>query len=243
MTDKAQLEISMMSPIYDCPPVDFAFEIWGFLLDGTRFADIWWAGNWIGMPSETAPGSQVFSNEWMSITIPEPLSDGTSVLGQVSVLFSSPLYGITNVLYPCALDSADIFSAKFENNLHGIVFTKHPLTGKAHLDISTMSFMDDIELTETANGSGVYTDGNHTVEILNIWGKPYLMVTDGMTLSNTLFSVWETAPYSGVYRNYHPAIPTNLDPSDLAMPDFVPWQLKIGGITDAACWSLSCSSS
>jgi len=94
------------------------------------------------------------------------------------------------------------------------------------------------ELTETAAGSGVYTNENYSVRMQQVYGYPNyitcLVITDGVTLSNTLFSVWETAPQSGVYRNYHPAIPTNLDPADIAMPDFVPWQLKIGGVTDTS---------
>ena len=64
--------------------------------------------------------------------------------------------------------------------------------------------------------------------------KTCLAISDGAVLSNTFFAVWETAPQSGIFRNYHPPIPTDLSADDLAVPDFVPWQLKIGGITDTS---------
>ena len=46
------------------------------------------------------------------------------------------------------------------------------MTSKAQLEISTMSSMDYAELTETPVGSGVYTDGNYTVWIQEVWGYP-----------------------------------------------------------------------
>jgi hypothetical protein len=39
-------------------------------------------------------------------------------------------------------------------------------------------------------------------------------------------------PQSGVYRNYNAPIPTDLDASALAVPDFAPWRLQIRGIAD-----------
>jgi len=80
--------------------------------------------------------------------------------------------------------------------------------------------------------------GNHhlgdniSVRLLEFSRQPHLAITAGILLSNAVFSVWETAPQSNVFRNYNEVIPTDLSPEDLAMTDFTPWRLKITGITD-----------
>jgi len=106
--------------------------------------------------------------------------------------------------------------------------------GTAQLEFSTMSFLDYAELTETAVGSGVFTNETLTVRLSQILTLPRLTVSDGMGLTNAIFTVWETAPQSDVFRNYNEAIPTNLSPQDLAVPDFVPWRLKITGLPDSS---------
>ena len=102
----------------------------------------------------------------------------------------------------------------------------------AQLDISTMYFSDNVELTETAAGLGVFANGNYSVRIQEVFIytslRTNLVVSDGGLLTNTVFSARGAQP--GVYRNYNEAIPTDLDPADLAVPDFVPWRLKIGGV-------------
>ena len=229
-----QSGIGQGEPIYDCPGVDFSFWMGG-AVGGLRVVKV----KCLGLQDfawETAPGSNVFvdGGDWIGLTLLEPPLDDPDVQEHASVIFSYPYYGITNALYTCTETAAD--SSYFENDLHGIVFAKNPLTGKAQLDISTMYFMDDAELIETATGSGVYTNENYSVWMQQVYKHPNyitrLGVSDGVALSNALFSVWEAQP--NVYRNYHPAIPTDLSADDLAMPDFVAWQLKIGGITDTS---------
>ena len=104
----------------------------------------------------------------------------------------------------------------------------------------------NMELIETSAGSGVYTNENYSVRMQQVYKHPNyitcLVVTDGVTLSNTLFSVWETAPQSGIYRNFNEPIPTDLSPAQLAVPDFVPWQIKIGGISNPALITKACVS-
>ena len=145
-------------PIYDCPGVDFDFSIWtmaGF----PRFAYVMWLGLGFAL-EETAPGSNVFDDGYgTTLTFLEPPLGDPSVQEQVSVIYTPhPYYGISNVLYTCTETAED--SPRFENDLHGVVFTKNPLTGKAQLDISTMYSSDYAELTETSAGSGIYTGGN-----------------------------------------------------------------------------------
>jgi len=93
-------------------------------------------------------------------------------------------------------------------------------------------------LTETSAGSGIYTNENYSVWVQQVYGYPNyktcLVITDGFSLSNTFFTVWETAPLSNEYRNHNEPIPTDLDPDDLKMGDFTAWQLKIGGVTDTS---------
>jgi len=112
--------------------------------------------------------------------------------------------------------------------------------GTAQFEFSTMSFLDYAELTETVSGSNVFTNGNLFVRQLQISGQPRLAISDGMALTNAIFTVWETAPQSNVFRNYNEPIPTNLSPEDIAVPSFVPWRLKITGLPDAFLISQVC---
>jgi len=68
--------------------------------------------------------------------------------------------------------------------------------------------------------------------LTSVSGTPCLAISDGMELTNAVFSVWQTAPLSGTYRNYNAPIPTDLPEEDLAVPDFAAWRLRITGPLD-----------
>jgi len=218
-------------PIYDSPKIDLSFSLSSANRAGIRSAKVKYLGSRHSL-TETAKGSFAFSNHVVSLSLSDeieaPYVGGAEKWLRASVTI--PALGITNATYSCVGQSANSF--RFENNRYGLVFSNDTLTGTAQLDISTMYSSDYAELTETEIGSGVFTNEHYSVMRVSIMGLPCLAVSDGGLLSNTFFSVWETVPQSGVFRNFKEAIPTNLPARDLAVPDFVPWRIKITGVTD-----------
>jgi len=222
--------IGQGEPIYDCPDVDLTFVLSSANVAGIRSVDMTYLGVSY-LLTETAQDSLAFTDGTTSLTLSDTLLDDLNEQGWVSASVTVPTLGITNAVYPCIESPEDSFI--FENDLYGLVFSK----STAQFRISTMSFLHNVELTETATGTGIFTNGNMSVRVLAVAGMPCLAVSDGDVLTNAFFSVWETAPQSGIYRNYNEPIPTNLDPSDLAVPDFAPWRVKVTGVTNISFFS------
>ena len=145
--------------------------------------------------------------------------------------------GVTNAVYPCT-EPPPYYSLFFDNDIYGVVLAigaAPPGTPRpAMLNIGNEYYSEYETLTETAAGSGVFTNASHSARLLQIAGQPRLAVSDGVFLTNTIFTVWEAAPQSGEYRNYNAPIPTDLPPEDIAVPDFVPWRLRITGASNTS---------
>jgi len=192
---------------------------------------------------ETSPNSLVFTNSEASLVLDSLLND-PNVQKQVNASVTIPALGITNATYTC-LETATA-SSVFENILYGLVFmvgTSSNDARSATLDIGTEAYSDyNNGLMETATGTGVFTNENKSIRLLEMAGQPYLSVTECYAYSNTMvyllsnavFFVWETAPQSGEYRNYNESLPTDLSEDDLKMGDFTSWRIKITGIADTS---------
>ncbi len=192
--------------------------------------------------TETAPDSLFFTNGASCVTLSGALLADTNVQEWVSASVTFPALGVTNAVYPCVETSAE--SSAFENTLFGLVFSAGAPSAApriADLRITTETLSDDIGLTETAPGSGAFTNGSFSVRLSVAAGTPLLAVTDGFGLSNAVFTVWETAPQSGVYRNYNPPVPTDLP--DVPVPDFAPWRIRITGLPQDLLASVSLTTS
>jgi len=226
-------------PIYDFPGPDLTVAFAAAPnTNGLRSAALTYLGTQYAV-IETAPGSLLFTNDAVSVLFSDTLLADTNVVEAVTATVTLPILGITNAAYSCSETDASCLA--FTNERYGIVFNAGDpsATGRtAHLRISAESLGGVADLTETGAETCVFTNASMTVRLLASGGQPLLSVSDGYVLSNTVFSVWETAAQSHIYRNYNEAIPTDLDEEDLAVPDFVPWRLKIKGIGDAALISL-----
>ena len=221
--------IGMGPPIYDIPGHDLSFALSPANPAGLRSVTVTHLSSTYTL-TETVQDSLTFANGTASLTLSGALLDDPNVQERISASITVLSLGITNAVYPC-VETADDSSA-FVNDLHGLILAKNSLTGTAQLQISSMSFMNNATLIETSVGTGVFTNGHLTVSVLQLSGQPHLMVSDKEAITNAIFSVWETAPQSNIFRNYNEPIPTNLSADDLAVPDFAPWQLKITGVTD-----------
>jgi len=75
------------------------------------------------------------------------------------------------------------------------------MTGTAQLDISTMSFLDEVELKETSAGSGVYSNENYSVRMQQVYKHPNyktcLVITDGFSPKKTKFRLAPCVPGGG----------------------------------------------
>jgi len=189
---------------------------------------------------ETSPNSLVFTNSEANLVLDSLLSD-PNVQERIGASITIPALGITNATYTCTETSAD--SSVFENNRYGLVFslgTPSDTPRTALLDIDTSAYADyGEELIETTTGTGVFTNSNYSVRLLEIFGQPYLSVTARYEhskgfiyfLSNAVFFVWEAAPPSSVFRNFNEAIPTDLTADQLKMGDFTSWRIRITGVS------------
>ena len=223
-----QTGIGQGEPIYDCPNVDLSFTLSATNEAGLRSASM----TYLGIPytlTETAQGSFAFINDAASLTLSGAFQGDPTILeewGSASVTIAA--LGITNAVYPCMENIDD--RTILENKIHGVVFATNALTDTAQLQLSTIMYRRNVTLTETAAGAGIFTNAGLSANLRQISGQPRFMVSDGMALTNAIFSVRETAPQSGEYRNYNEPIPTDLSEEDLAVPDFAPWRLKITGV-------------
>jgi hypothetical protein len=230
-------------PVYDCPGSDLAFTLSPTNAAGLRSAAVTYLGASCVL-TETAPDSLFFTNGASCVTLSGALLADTNVQEWVSASVTFPALGVTNAVYPCVETSAE--SSAFENTLFGLVFSAGAPSAVpriADLRITTETLSDDTGLTETAPGSGAFTNGSFSVRLSAAAGTPRLAVTDGFGLSNAVFTVWETAPQSGVYRNYNPPVPTDLPASALAVPDFAPWRIRITGLPQDLLASVSLTTS
>jgi len=221
-------------PIYDCPRADLLFTLSPTDVSGIRTVFVRYLGGLYALV-ETVPGSLVFTDSIVRLALSDPMADDSCSRKWTSTSVTIPVLGITNAVYPCIETSAD--SSVFENYIYGLVFTVETppsVLRTATLHTVTVFSTTDMELMETATGAGIFTNGNLSVKLMSIAGTPRLSITDGFFRTNAIFSVWETTPQSGVYRNYHPPIPTDLSADDLKVPDFVPWRIKIKGVTNPA---------
>jgi len=228
-------------PVYDCPGSDLAFTLSPTNAAGLRSAAVTYLGASCAL-TETAPDSLFFTNGASCVTLSGALLADTNVQEWVSASVTFPALGVTNAVYPCVETSAE--SSAFENTLFGLVFSAGAPSAApriADLRITTETLSDDIGLTETAPGSGAFTNGSFSVRLSAAAGTPRLAVTDGFGLSNAVFTVWETAPQSGVYRNYNPPVPTDLP--DVPVPDFAPWRIGITGLPQDLLASVSLTTS
>jgi len=218
--------IGQGEPIYDCPSVDLAFALSPPNGAGLRSVAVTYLGAQYAL-TETAPASLAFTNGATSLTL-------SGAQEWVSAAVSIPTLGITNAVYTC-VETAKNTSA-FANDLYWLVFAignaPSGIPRTAMLDIGNEYYSKYEMLKETAVGTGIFTNRDFSVSLLQISGQPSFAVSDGMFHTNTIFTVWETAPQSGIYRNHNPPILTDMSPEDLAMTDFTPWRLKIAGITD-----------
>ncbi|MFA7054439.1 MAG: hypothetical protein WC328_15610 [Kiritimatiellia bacterium] len=223
-------------PVYDCPDSDLAFALSPTNAAGLRSAAVSYLGVSYAL-TETAPDSVAFTNGTVALELSGALLADTNVQEWVSASFTVPVLGITNAVYPCIETTAG--SYVFENFRHGLIFsTGEPVATNrsASLNVVTESLSYETALVETAPGADIFAGGGLYVRLLTVSGQPCLSVTDGALLSNAVFSVWETAPQSYVYRNYSEPVPTDLP--DLPVPDFAPWRLRIKGISDTSAISL-----
>ena len=187
--------------------------------------------------AETAPGSLLFTNSAASVTLLNDVLGEFGVQEWISASITIPALGITNAVYPCT-EPPPYYSLFFDNDLYGVVLAigaAPPGTPRpAVLNIRNEYYSEYEALTETAAGSGVFTNASHSARLLQIANQPRLAVSDSVFLTNTIFSVWETAPQSGEYRNYNAPILTDMSPDDLAMTDFTPWRLRITGASNTS---------
>jgi len=228
--------IGQGEPIYDCPGVDLAFALSLPNGLGLRSVSMMYLGVQYAL-TETAQGSLAFADGEVCLTLSKShpsFPQREVVSGAFFTLVTVPEFGITNAFYVCAETADD--SSFFENGLFGVVLsignTPSDIPRTAMLEMGNECYSKYEELTEIIAGAGVFTNLDFSVSLLQISGKSHLAVTDRPLFSNAVFSVWETAPQSNVFRNYNEAIPTDLSPEDLAMTDFTPWRLKITDITD-----------
>jgi hypothetical protein len=221
-------------PVYDSPAPDLTIALSPTNAAGIRSAAVTYLGSSFSV-AETAPDSLAFTNGAASLTLSGAVPADPNVLEWAGASVTVPALGVTNAVYPCVETSAG--SSVFENAVCGLVFSvEAPAAANraASLRITTETSSRGIALAETSAGTDIFAGGGCTVRMAGTPGQPRLAVTDGLTLSNAAFSVWETAPQSGIYRNYNEPAPTDLPASALAVPDFAPWRLRIRGMTDAS---------
>jgi len=225
-------------PVYDNPDEDLILEISGaFSSNAVDSMDVTYLGN-LYATSETGIDTLSFTNGTITVTLADaPLAD-TNVQEYLDATVSMLSCGITNAPYECIEVTAA--SLEFMNDPQGLVISLSGL-GAGVVDTMNVKMRGpvnfDRDLSETATNSLCFTASNLTVRLVNepvltssndtLWGA----VSDSHDLSNTVFSVQETAATSKVFRNYDEPTPTSL--SDIPVPDFVPWRVKIRGISDS----------
>ncbi|MCL1922178.1 MAG: hypothetical protein FWG50_14085 [Kiritimatiellaeota bacterium] len=221
-------------PIYDCPGADLSFDLPSADASGLRSVAMTYLG-FRRILTETAPDSLAFANSDANLALFKSAPfypDGKLSWDTFVAAVAVPALGITNAVCFCVETSAG--SSVFENLRHALIFSvsnDHPpdIPRTATLGISTDYSSDGMTLTETAAGTDLFKNRRYSVRLMEISDKPRLIISDGALLTNAVFSVWETAPQSGVFRNYNEPIPTDLPPEDIALTDFTPWRLKVTG--------------
>jgi len=232
-----QSGIGQGEPIYACPIVDLSFTLSPTNAAGIRSVFLRYLGGLYALV-ETVPGSLVFTDNVVSLTLSEPIPDEDFPRQKwTTASVTIPALGITHAVCPCIETSDD--SSVFRNNLFWLVFTVGTQsnglrTATLKMLKTGISAMSQRELfMETAIGTGIFTNDRLSVKLISIAGASRLsLTTTNGVYSNAIFSVWETAPQSGEYRNYHSPISTDLSEGYLKVPSFVPWQLKIRGLPD-----------
>ncbi|MDD2598160.1 MAG: hypothetical protein PHO37_02885 [Kiritimatiellae bacterium] len=224
-------------PIYDTPDVDLAFEIGGLYSNTLDSVNLTYFDARVTL-TETGNDTLVFTNAGFALTFIAPLLADSNVLESVRVSVTASSYGITNAQYECWETTSS--SLSFVNETTAIITSLSGLSSNV-VDIMLLQLSDmegefSFNLMETSTDSCCFQSTEISATLVNISTLTVNADTLHISLnnfglySNTVFSVNETGGEVKVFRNFDEPLSTTIP--DIAVPDFLPWKVKIHGIID-----------
>jgi hypothetical protein len=224
-------------PIYDTPDTCLSFDFENLSTNSLDDVDLEYFYSCTNL-TETGNDTLVFTNAGFTLTVFDSLLNDSNVLELARVSVTDFSSGITNAQYNCWETSAS--SLSFENEPTGIIISLSDLNSNIvdtmAIDICSMQGDFSFNLTETLSKSCCFQTTGISASILAAStltpnaDSLHLALSDFGLYSNTVFAVTETGSQTKIFKNFDDPVPTSL--SDIEVPDFLAWKVKIHGFSD-----------